>query len=123
MNQFNPEDCLSDGQRRFILGPVEMWIVGLVGLGLVALVGLLFNSFFARMNEQAAVASRQGDTLNTLVTQQAVANGQLSTLNVQLSGIPGLTDRVTKLEANQSEVVRRLGRIEDGSERAKGWTR
>lgn len=53
----------------------------------------------------------QGDKIQTLVTQQAVANGALATISAQLTDVPQLRSdvvelkvRVQTLEENQKEL-------------------
>lgn len=69
-----------DGRQHFTLGKVEKWVVGVVATAFVAGGMWLVSS------------------VQTLVTQMAVANAQLSTLNGQLSDVPGLSKQVVKLE-------------------------
>lgn len=45
---------------------------------------------------------------------------QIEMVQASLSGVPGLDSRVTKLETNQVELIRRVGRVEDA--KSKGWT-
>lgn len=69
-----------DGRQHFTLGKVEKWVVGVVGAA------FLGGGFWL-------VSSVQ-----TLVTQMAVANAQLSSLNNQLSDVPGLSKQVVELK-------------------------
>lgn len=69
-----------DGRQHFTLGKVEKWVVGVVATAFVA-GGLWLVS-----------------SVQTLVTQMAVANAQLSVLNNQLSDVPGLSKQIVKLE-------------------------
>lgn len=48
---------------------------------------------------------------------------QVQAVQATLFNVPGLDVRTTRLETNQLEILRRLGRIEDGSDKAKGWTK
>lgn len=70
----------ADGRQHFTLGKVEKWIVSAVATACVA-GGLWLVS-----------------SVQTLVTQMAVANAQLSVLNNQLSDVPGLSKQIVKLE-------------------------
>jgi hypothetical protein len=107
----------SDGHVTFRLGPVERWVVGLGAAALVAGGYRIYSTFSDRMDAQSKA---QQDT----VTQLAVMNSQLAVMNTQLADVPGLSMRITKLETNQAELIRRVGRLEDGgSTKAKGWTR
>lgn len=86
---------------QFKLGPVERWvIVGGVAL-LVFLLGYVFHSFDNRLEIQA-------NTMQTVVTQQAVTNAQLQTLNQQLADVPGLTramaEAKVQIERNTSDI-------------------
>jgi hypothetical protein len=69
-----------DGRQHFTLGRVEKWIVGAIATAFVA-GGLWLVS-----------------SVQTLVTQMAVANAQLSSLNNQLSDVPGLSKQVVELK-------------------------
>lgn len=80
-----------DGNWHFKLGPVERWVVGLGAFVLVSVCGLGVNSF---KDQQA----KQGDTMQTLVTQMAVANGQLATLSTQLADVPALTRQMAEIK-------------------------
>src|SRR5690606_19194978 len=81
----------TDGRQRISLGPVERWIVGLVAAGFVS-GGVWFGSnLMERMDRQAAAASKTNETLQSVVTQQAVMNGQVQTLTTQLADVPRLT--------------------------------
>jgi hypothetical protein len=106
----------TDGHMTFRLGPVERWVVGLGAAALVAGGWRLYTAFSDRLDAQAAGQ-------NAMVTQMAVMNAQLATMNTQLADVPGLTTRVTKMETNQAELIRRVGRLEEGSDKARGWTR
>lgn len=113
-----------DGRRRFSLGPVELWIVGVCALAIVVLLGSFANSFIERMDKQEQASAKQNEQLQTLVTQQAVTNSQLITLSTQLADIPTITRQVAVLKAEQDEHERRLSRLEDGGgNKLKGWTR
>ena len=106
-----------DGQWHFSLGPMERWILAIASASLIGMAIFIFNSITSRQD-------KQGDAQQNMVTQMAVMNGQLTTLSTQLADIPGLANRTTKLEANQTELTRRVGRLEDvGSAKAREWTR
>lgn len=104
-----------DGRQRVSLGPVERWIVGLVAAGFVA-GGVWFgNSLMARMDAQTAESKEQNKTLQAVVTQQAVMNGQVQTLTTQLADVPRLTRemaetkvRVDRHEQDIREIQRRI---------------
>lgn len=80
-----------DGSLHFRLGPVERWVLGAAAALLVFLVGWVFNNFDARL-------ATQDKTMQTVVTQQAVTNAQLSTLSQQLSDVPGLTRQMAEIK-------------------------
>ncbi len=81
----------TDGSLHFRLGPVERWVIGACATLLIFLLGWVFNSFDARL-------ATQDKTMQTVVTQQAVTNAQLSTLSQQLSDVPGLTRQMAELK-------------------------
>lgn len=68
-----------DGRSRFVLGPVERWIAGIVGAGIVAVGYWLVSS------------------MQIVLTQQAVANQQLQTIGAQLTDVPQLRRDVVEL--------------------------
>lgn len=87
------------------LGPIERWIAALVGA-----------FFIAGVYWFAGKVDKQGDQIQTLVTQQAVANGSLSTISSQLTDIPQLRRdvvemkvRVDALEESQRELRQMRG--------------
>lgn len=96
-----------DGHLHFRLGPVERWtVMGAVAL-LVFLLGWVFRNFDNRLEAQA-------NTMNTVVTQQAVTNAQLSTLTQQLADVPGLTRQVAELKIQtqrNSEDIREMQQV------------
>ena len=59
---------------------MERWVAAAIGAGVLCLAFWLVTS------------------VNTLITQQALTNQQLQTIQVQLSGVPELSTRVTRLE-------------------------
>lgn len=73
-----------DGRVAFVLGPVERWVVGVVA-GAVLAVGYWFVSSLTQRLD------KQNETLQAVVTQQAVTNGQIQTLTAQLADVPRLT--------------------------------
>lgn len=103
---------MNEGRRNFSLGPVERWVVAIAAAGVVSLLGIFANGYID-----------QGKTLQALVTQQAVMNGQLQTLSAQLADIPALTRTQAEIKVQIAEHERRLTRLEDGSGKLKGWQR
>lgn len=94
------------------LGLVEKWMVRIAAAGIVSLLGIFANGY-----------SKQGETLQTLVTQQAVTNGQLQTISAQLADVPALTRTQAEIKVQIAEHDRRLNRLEEGSSKLKGWQR
>lgn len=76
----------SDGSSHFVLGPVERWIVGIAGAAIVAVGWWL-------------VASVQ-----SILTQQAVANQQLQNIGAQLTDVPQLRRDVVELKVRVDAV-------------------
>ena len=68
-----------DGRMHFSLGPVERWIAGIIGAAIVAVGYWLVSS------------------MQTVLTQQAVANQQLQTIGAQLTDVPQLRRDVVEL--------------------------
>lgn len=97
------ESTENDGRKRFVLGPVERWIILACGAAVLAIV----RGSYTQLEDQ-------GKTLNNLVTQQAVTNGRLDTLSAQLANIPQITQKVADLQAKQDDHERRITRIEEG---------
>lgn len=71
-----------------------------------------------------------GSSLNSQNVSIAKLQVQVDAVQTMLSGIPDLNSRVTKLETNQAELIRRQNstdawrdRLQDGSAKAKEWTR
>jgi uncharacterized membrane protein len=94
----------SDGDHvQFKLGPVERWVIVAAVLLLVFLLTYVFHSFDARLETQA-------QTMQTVVTQQAVTNAQLQTLSQQLADVPGLTRNMATIQA---QVERNTSDIRD----------
>jgi predicted outer membrane protein len=106
----------SSGRRTFSLGPVELWVVGIAASSVVGLVSLFASSITSRMEEQ-------GKTLQTVVTQQAVTNGQLQTLSAQLADVPALTRTQAEIKVQIAEHERRITRLEDAASKTKGFFR
>ncbi|MET3654072.1 hypothetical protein [Dyella japonica] len=80
-----------DGHLHLRLGPVEKLVVGGVVALLVFLLGWVFRNFDSRLQAQ-------NETMNKVVTAQAVTNAQLTTLSQQLSDVPGLTRQMAELK-------------------------
>lgn len=80
-----------DGRRHITLGPVERWVVGVLASVLVAVGYWFAGSLTSRLD-------KQNETLQAVVTQQAVTNGQISTLSAQLADVPRLTRDMTELK-------------------------
>jgi len=80
-----------DGRVAFVLGPVERWVVGVVA-GAVLAAGYWFVSSLTQRLD------KQNDTLQAVVTQQAVTNGQIQTLTAQLADVPRLTRDMAELK-------------------------
>src|SRR5688500_12329645 len=87
----------SDGHWHFKLGPIERWIVVLVGAGVIGLSAYTVDGFKDQLTAQVAATTEQGKTLQKVETQQAGTSGQLVTLSAQLAGVPGLTREVARL--------------------------
>lgn len=68
-----------DGRMHFSLGPVERWIAVVIGGAIVAVGYWLVSS------------------MQTVLTQQAVANQQLQTIGAQLTDVPQLRRDVVEL--------------------------
>lgn len=79
-----------DGRMHFTLGPVEKWIIAAAASSLVAAGYAFANSLNTRLD-------RQSSALQSVVTQQAVTNGQISTLSAQLADVPSLTRQLAEL--------------------------
>lgn len=91
---------------------VRTIIQGLILAGIVGLVGMVIQQ-----GRESAEADRDRSV------QIATLQAQVATLQNMLVGLPDMSQRITRLETNQAELIRRVGRIEDGSDKAKGWTR
>lgn len=88
-----------DGHWQFRIGPVERWIVGLVAAAVVGGTVLLGNSVLSRLDELSKAQTE-------LAKQQAVANQQLVTLNMQLANVPQLAERVGRNEVRIESLER-----------------
>lgn len=80
-----------DGRLHFALGPVERWVVAALASVLIAAGYWFAGSLTSRLD-------KQNETLQSVVTQQAVTNGQISTLSAQLADVPRLTRDMTELK-------------------------
>lgn len=83
----------ADGRWHFSVGPVEKWVVGAMGAGILAGGYWLVGS------------------VQTLVTQQAVTNAQLAALNQQLSDVPDLRRSVVELKVRVDKHEQEIGEI------------
>lgn len=86
----------AEGRRRFILGPVEIAIAGLLPSLLLALLITQWNSRDAKID-------RMSDVLVEQVTQTALMKEQLRTLSLQLVNMPGMNDKLIRLEATTEQ--------------------
>lgn len=75
----------------FTLGPVEKWVVTIVASAFVG--GLLLGGRWFALK-----VDTQGEKIQTLVTQQAVANGTLANISAQLTDVPQLRSDVVELK-------------------------
>lgn len=71
-----------------------------------------------------------GSSLNSQNTSITKLQVQIETLQALVSGVPGLNDRITKLEVNQAQLTRRQDnadawrdRMQGDNSKMKGWTR
>lgn len=79
------------GRMHFSLGPVERWVVGICAAGIVAAGYWFMSSVNARLD-------RQNETLQVVVTGQAVQSGQIQTLTTQLADVPRLTREMAEIK-------------------------
>lgn len=100
-----------DQRWHFALGPVERWIVVVVAGAFVAGGWFGVDWFVESQKSQVAAQAKQGEKIQELVTQQAVANGTLATISAQLTDVPQLRSdvvelkvRVESLEEGQKEL-------------------
>jgi hypothetical protein len=99
-----------EGRWHFALGPVERWIVGLGSLALVSGMGWMWQATAARLDEQ-------GKALNTITTQQAVANAQLQQLSAQLADVPALTQQVAEMRVRVERNTQDISDLQQRGER------
>lgn len=83
-------DPRDDGHWHVRLGPVEKWFVMGGASLLVICTGAIYSSITGELSETRK-------EVQTLITQQAVANGQLATLTTQLADVPALTRQMAEL--------------------------
>lgn len=102
-----------DGRWHFSLGTVERWVAAGIGAGFVSLLIWGANSFTARMDKQADGLEKTNDTMQKVVTQQAVTNGQIATLSAQLADVPALTRKMAEIEV-------RVDRLEEDTRELRG---
>lgn len=98
---------LRDGHWHFRLGPVERMVIVVVLAAFVSLLGWMGKSFAARLDSQK-------DSLDQLVTQQAVTSAQLTTLSTQLADVPALTSQMAELRVrvdNHDEALKELRQV------------
>jgi hypothetical protein len=86
-----------DGHWHFKLGPVERWVVAALATLLMIALGLIFTSVTGELKAQGQRQDETNKTLQTVVTQQAVANGQMATLSAQLADVPALTRQMAEI--------------------------
>lgn len=98
----------ADDHWHFKLGPVERYGVAAAALLLVTSLGWIFDQTLSQLRDQRASIIEQGKQLTSVITQQAVTNAQLSTLNQQLADVPSLTRQMAELkvqvERNSSDI-------------------
>lgn len=94
----------ADGKRRFMLGPVEMWIVGIIP----AVLGLMLVD---NWRTATSTIARQGEAIVSLSTSVERMNVQLTILNSQLSDLPMRVTKIeTELAAQRTEISDLKGR-------------
>ncbi len=88
----------NDGRQHISLGPVERWIVGLFATAVVGGGFWFGRSLTDRLDQHT-------NTLQSVVTQQAVTNGKVDTLTTQLADVPRLTREMaeTKVRVDRHE--------------------
>jgi hypothetical protein len=94
----------ADGHTRWILGPVEMSIVAAIPTLLLVLLGYQVNAFANSLNALTMASVDQAKQL-------AVANVQMQNIGDQLADMPGLAQRVSRLEVRmdgQEEISKEL---------------
>lgn len=103
----------SAGRLHFALGPVEKWVVSSGAALLVVLLGLVYSGITSKIDSQQKGQERTNDTMQQVVRQQAVTNSQLASINLQLANVPGLTERVSRVEV-------RVESLEEGQRELRG---
>lgn len=88
-----------DGRRRFILGPVEMAAAALLPSLLLTLLVTNWNSRDAKIDQLTL-------NMNDQLTQTTLIKEQLRTLSQQLANVPGLNDRVIRVESKVEQNTR-----------------
>jgi hypothetical protein len=96
---------------------VRTILQGLILAGIIGLVGMVI---------QNGRDSSQADRDRSV--QIATLQSQVASLQTLLAGLPEMNQRVTRLEANQAELIRRQGGDDErwerlGSTKLKGWVR
>lgn len=98
---------------------VRTIIQGLILAGVVGLVGMVIEQ-----GRQQAIS----DSVNRI--QIATLQSQVAEVQKALAGIPDLSQRTTRLETNQAELMRRMNvidawrdRLQTDNPKMKGWTR
>ena len=86
----------SEGRKRFLIGPVEMWVIGLIP----AVLGHMLVDNWRTAN---LTISEQGKAIVGLTSSIAGMNKELHIMNSQLAKVP---ERVTSLEARMDSVER-----------------
>jgi len=86
-----------DGRTHISLGPVEKWGAAVIATCFISGLGLAGRWFAAKVDTQ-------GEKIQTLVTQQAVANGSLATISSQLTDVPQLRRDVVELRVRVEAV-------------------
>lgn len=95
-----------DGRQHISLGPVERWVVSIGAVLIVAGGGWFARSMTTRLDDQSK-------TMQAVVTQQAVTNGQIQTLTTQLADVPRLTREMAEIKVRvdrHEQDIRDLGR-------------
>jgi len=95
-----------DQRWHFALGPVERWIVVIGAAALIGVSTWAGKWFAGKVDDQ-------GKQIQTLVTQQAVANQSLTTISAQLTDVPQLRSDVVELKV-------RVESLEEGQKELRG---
>jgi hypothetical protein len=85
----------ADGRQYVSLGPVERWAASVVAAGFVACCVWFGNNVTQRLEDQ-------NKAIQSVVTNQAVMNGQVQTLTIQLADVPRLTREVAEIRVQVS---------------------